>query len=168
MLYNIYTANDLGSAFCPEKTLGLEIVNCWMHKLNNFIDIFNEKIRKEVRLFQIWLNFVVKSSSKIPKTKFKFVMEPMILGNNTNRMALTYLSQCAVYHNLDSVKQWWQTNEPTSAAFLEFKHEETKVMFIANLSILLSEVYSVSMYIYIYYIFQSNRHNTLYLYIANI
>lgn len=149
-LYIYYhSANDLGAAFCPEKTFGIDRVKCWMHKLNRFIDMFNGKASKEYDLIDIWLRFVGASSSKVPQTNFKFAMDPTVLASNTNRMALTYISQCAVYHNLPSVKQWWSMNDASNAAFLDFIRSEKKVLFIANLSILLSEV---CMYIYIYYI----------------
>ena len=130
----------MGLAFCLEKTFGIEQIDCWMHKMNNFIDTFNKNISKNYDLFKIWLKFVHKSSAKIPKTNFKFVMEPTILASNTNRMALTYLSQAAVYHNLESVKQWWGTNDPGNKAYLDFQHHHPKVMFIATLSLLISDV----------------------------
>lgn len=111
-----------------------------MHKLNNFVDVFNGKASEQYDLIDIWLKFVAASSSKVPKTNFKFAMDPTVLASNTNRMALTYISQCAVYHNLNAVKQWWTMNDSGNTAYLDFVRGEKKVLFIANLSILLSEV----------------------------
>ena len=111
-----------------------------MHKLNNFIDVFNKNTCNKFDLYRIWLTFVDKSSSKIPKTKYRFVMEPTVLPSNANRMALTYLSQCAVFHNIEAVKQYWKENDASNSAFLDFIHVEREVMYIATLSILISEV----------------------------
>ena len=139
-IYIQYLANDLNAAFCPEKTFGIETVKCWMHKLNNFLGIFNVETGQDFHYFDLWITFSELSSSKIPKTNFKYAMDPTVLATNTNRMALTYLSQCAVYFNLESVKQWWRSNDPGNATFVEFVSKEQDVLFIGNLSILLSEV----------------------------
>ena len=112
-----------------------------MHKLNNFIDVFNEEVADAYEYINIWLKFVTASSSKVPKTNFKFAMDPSVLAANTNRMALTYISQCAVYHNLPSIKQWWNQNDAGNPIYLDFVRSKKKVLFLGNVSILISEVY---------------------------
>ena len=118
-----------------------------MHKLNNWLGIFNHETSEEFHLFDLWINFTELSSSKVPKTKFKFAMDPNVLASNTNRMALTYLSQCSIYFNLESVKQWWRNNEPGNETFVKFISNQQDVLFIGNLSILLSEVCLLCPYI---------------------